>query len=291
LNSDSDTDTDTDSKIPQGHQISLTDRGDLYIRYRPAPAGAPTVVLLHGWTATADLNFFPAYGPVAAHFGVLAFDQRGHGRGIRSRKPFRLTDCADDVAAVLDKLGIERAIIVGYSMGGAIAQLTWRRHPDRVLGLVLAATSSTFRQGSKDQLGCIRLNVVAVLSRLAPMHIKSRVAERFLAHKQRQGWQAGGIDQLRTHEWTAVLEAGGAIMGFSSRLWVSEIDVPVAVIINTADATVPTSRQEALAAALPRSQVFRVNGAHDVCVNGADRWVPALIEAITHVAQSDPVRR
>jgi len=54
-------------------------------------------------------------------------DHRGHGRGIRSAKPFRLADCADDVAALADRLGIETFIPVGYSMGGTVAQLMWRR--------------------------------------------------------------------------------------------------------------------------------------------------------------------
>ena len=53
---------------------------------------------------------------------MIAFDQRWHGRGIRSPR-FRFVDCADDVAAVMDELGVEQAIIAGYSMGGAIAQL------------------------------------------------------------------------------------------------------------------------------------------------------------------------
>jgi 3-oxoadipate enol-lactonase len=281
---------DTESRLPEGRAISIAGRGELFVRHQPAPHGAPTVVLLHGWTATADLNFFPAYAAVAERFGLVAFDHRGHGRGLRSRKPFRLTDCADDVAAVLDELGIERAVVVGYSMGGAVAQLMWKRHPDRVTALVLAATSAVFREGRADQLGYARLNAVAAISRLAPGGVKSRVAERFLAHKQRQGWQPGGLDQLRSHEWTAVLEAGAAIMAFSSQAWVGEIDVPVAVVINTDDNVVPTRRQQALAAALPRARTFLVNGGHDVCVNGADRWVPTLIDAITYVAEANPKR-
>src|SRR4029077_5641554 len=107
----------------------------------------PAVVLLHGWTATGAINWAHCFRPLAERFRVLAIDQRGHGRGIRVPpfRGFRLTDCADDVAALLDALGIERAIIGGYSMGGPVAQLVWRRHADRVTGLVLCATSRNFR--------------------------------------------------------------------------------------------------------------------------------------------------
>ena len=47
-------------------------------------------MLLHGWSATADLNWHPSFGPLSRHFRVLAIDQRGHGRGLRPDGPFRL---------------------------------------------------------------------------------------------------------------------------------------------------------------------------------------------------------
>ena len=74
----------------------------------------------------------------------MALDQRGHGRGIRSLRPFRLQDCADDVIALADVLDVDRVIPVGYSMGGPVALLAARRHPDRVPGIVLCATSARF---------------------------------------------------------------------------------------------------------------------------------------------------
>ena len=69
-------------------------------------------MLLHGWIATADLNFFTCYEPLGRHFRVIAPDQRGHGRGIRSNKPFTLASCADDAAALADHLGISTFIPV-----------------------------------------------------------------------------------------------------------------------------------------------------------------------------------
>ncbi len=57
------------------------------------------------------------------------------------REPFRLADCAGDAAAALRELGVAPAIVVGYSMGGAIGQLVARDHPDVVAGLVLSGTA------------------------------------------------------------------------------------------------------------------------------------------------------
>src|SRR5437764_9940193 len=128
--------------LPPGRAVQLPGRGTTWVREAAGPPGAATVVLLHGWTATADLNWAPTYGPLSRYFRVLAMDHRGHGRGIRARRPFRLEDCADDVAAMADATDTDRFIVVGYSMGGPIAQLTWKRHRERVSGMVLCATRS-----------------------------------------------------------------------------------------------------------------------------------------------------
>ena len=138
-------------KLPPGAAMDLPGRGTTFVRTLDGPLGAPTVVLLHGWTATADLNWFTCYQPLAEHFRVVALDHRGHGRGIRSRKIFRLEDCADDAVAVCDVLGIDSFIPVGYSMGGPIAQLIWQRHRQRVAGLVLCATSAYFSTSREER--------------------------------------------------------------------------------------------------------------------------------------------
>src|SRR5581483_4027387 len=138
--------------IPPGRAVTLPGRGTTWVReVGTGQAGQPPLVLLHGFTATSALNWVTVFGPLARSFRVLAIDHRGHGRGIRPNplRGFRLEDCADDVIALADELGLERVIPVGYSMGGPIAQLTWRRHPSRVAGLVLCATARNFRGASQ----------------------------------------------------------------------------------------------------------------------------------------------
>ena len=96
---------------------------------------------MHAIATTGPLTWFTVVDELRKQYRVVTFDQRWHGRGIRSAE-FRLDDCADDAVAVLDALGIEQAIVVGYSMGGAVAQLLWHRHPERVAGLVLCSTTA-----------------------------------------------------------------------------------------------------------------------------------------------------
>ena len=111
----------------------------------PAATGR-TVMLLHGWLVSADLNWCGAYGALAeAGYRVLAIDHRGHGRGLRPLVPFRLLDCAADAAGVLRTLDPAPAIVVGYSMGGAIAQLIARDHAMSSAGWSSAAPRSTSR--------------------------------------------------------------------------------------------------------------------------------------------------
>ena len=83
----------------------------------------PTVVLLHGWTASSDLQFFTAYEALAARCSFVGIDHRGHGRGLRSPTAFTLEDVADDAAAVLRHLGDTNVVAIGYSMGGPISML------------------------------------------------------------------------------------------------------------------------------------------------------------------------
>src|SRR5947209_6774024 len=137
--------------LPAPRALDLPGRGRTCVIDVPGPPGAPTVILLHALATTAALSWYPSVGALSERYRVVAFDQRWHGRGIQS-DAFRLADCADDVAAVADALGVDRFIVVGYSMGGAVAQLVWKRHRDRVQGLVLAATARNFRGKATERL-------------------------------------------------------------------------------------------------------------------------------------------
>jgi len=242
------------------------------------------VVLLHGWTVTADLNWFPAYEAVAAHHPVLALDHRGHGRGIRPPDRFRLADCADDVVALADVLGIDQLVPVGYSMGGLIAQLLWHRHPDRVAGLVLGATARNFA-GNRMAAGWFSaLGALATASRAVPPSVRAGLAARWMDRRPRHT----DLDEWARAEFRAadprlVLEAGHAIGRFSSHEWIGGVDVPTAVLLTEHDRVVPPARQAKLAAAIPEAEVHRVAIDHAGCVAEADRFVPVLLVAVDRV--------
>lgn len=240
------------------------------------------MVLLHGWTASADLNWFPAYDALADDFRVVALDHRGHGQGIRSRRRFRLADCADDAVALADVLGLERFIAVGYSMGGLVAQLAWRRHPDRVAGLVLGATARNFRGNRAAASGFTALGAMAAGARLVPPPVRAGLASRLA--DRRTGVSDWARGQFTSADPRMVLEAGQAIGAFSSHTWISDVDVPTAVVLTEHDRVVAPSRQAKLAAAVPGATVHPVAIDHGGCVVEPERFVPVLVAACRDVA-------
>jgi len=268
--------------LPPACEIELADRGTVFVRDIPGPAGAPTMMLLHGWTATADLNFFTTYRRLSGHFRVVAYDHRGHGRGLRSRRSFRLEDCADDAAAVADALGIGRFVPVGYSMGGPIAQLVWRQHADRVIGLVLCATAARFNS-AQARWTFMGLTGLARIARLTPSQARVWISEQLYLQRKAAQWEPWAISEASRHEWRMILEAGSSLGRFSSLEWLGDIDVPASVIVTMGDEVVPVRRQMELFEAIPGARAWRVDGGHDAVIANADRFVPALIEAGNHV--------
>ena len=272
--------------LPPGRPVELPGRGTTFVRDLAGPVGAPAVVLLHGWTASADLNWYTSYEGLARRFRVIALDHRGHGRGIRSRAPFRLEDCADDVAALADELGLAQIIVVGYSMGGPIAQLTWHRHRSLVTGMVLCATARSFAGSREERLATMGIGSLARASRLAPVQARRWMSEQFVQRRsEAKGYEGWAVEELQRHDWTAILEAGRAIGRFSSREWIGSVDVPAAVLVTLQDRVVPVRRQIRLAESIPGATAYRVDGDHAVCATDPERFVPTLVAACTHVAE------
>ena len=220
---------------------------------------------------------------------MLAIDHRGHGRGIRSRVRFRLADCADDVAAVCQTLGVGPVIPVGYSMGGPIAQLLWHRHPDLVSGLVLCATSRNFRGSRGERAWFQALGGLSAMARLTPEQWRTAVARRVLSRRaEASPLELWAREELARNDPRALVEAGAALGRFSSHTWIHDIDVPAAVVVTERDRVVPPARQRKLADAIPGATVHPVDADHTACVDATKRFIPALLAACESVVSRAP---
>ncbi|MFK8024678.1 MAG: alpha/beta fold hydrolase [Ilumatobacter sp.] len=272
--------------LPPGRPLRLPGRGTTFIREIAGPPAAPTLMLLHGWGSTADLNWHRCYHALGQRFRVIALDHRGHGRGLDTRQRFRLEDCADDAVAVADALGVDRFIPVGYSMGGPIASLVWKRRPERVGGLIMCATSRRFNETRSKRAGFTILKGTSTLASVGPFRSIGRLSGAAWSRRlERRGDAAWTVEQVLRHDWTQVLAAGHAIGRFDSTEWIGDVDVPSAVIVTRGDEIVPTHDQLGLADAVPTASVQVIDGGHTACSAAAGHFVPALLNACTTVTQ------
>ena len=259
----------------------------MFIRWMSGPPDAIPVLLLHGWTASADLNWVLAYDVLGQRYRVVAPDHRGHGRGIRAEKPFTLEDCADDAAGLLRTLGIRRAIVVGYSMGGPISLLLSLRHPDLVAGLVCQASALEWRASRWERFVWRLLAVAEVGLRTGTRQglVKRVVRDAIEASPELAPWRAWLAGELRRGDRTDIAAAGRALSLFDARPFAGQIDVPSAVVVTTRDRLVRAKKQRRLAAAL-RARVFEIDGDHDTPLVKGDVFAVVTRKAVDTVAAS-----
>ena len=282
----------TVTSVPEGRMVDLPGRGRCFVADVPGPTpDAPTVVLLHGLATTAYLSWFTTLGPLAEHYRVVTFDLRWHGRGLGSDR-FRLSDCADDVAAVLDHLDIDSAILAGYSLGGAVAQETWHRHPDRVAGLVLCSTAAAWATVRREKLFYPVLGAAMTpFTGIAAAGVHKRASSLpDLPSFDTTNLRAWGVAELRsTSGWTTphvMAELGR----FDSSTWLGDVDVPTAVVVTERDGAIPGVRQHALAATIPGAVTFSAPGGHASLFFDHERWTAIFLDALASVGDRLPTR-
>jgi 3-oxoadipate enol-lactonase len=119
--------------------VAFADVRGQRIYYEDTGGGAMPLVLGHGFLMDADM-FEPQVRAFSGKHRVITWDQRGHGRTVSTPEPFTYWDSAEDLAALLDHLGVGSAVVGGMSQGGFIALRFALRHPSRAAGLVLIDT-------------------------------------------------------------------------------------------------------------------------------------------------------
>jgi pimeloyl-ACP methyl ester carboxylesterase len=274
------------ARIPLGRLVELPGRGSTYVTDTPGPSDdSPTLVLLHALGCTGLLTWYPAIEPLSRRFRVVTLDQRWHGQGIQS-EDFSLYDCADDVAALIDALGLERVIVGGYSMGSIVAQRVWRQHADKIEGLVLCATTDRFQLTASERVFFAGMGTAMVgarglsRSRTAIRAARSTAAALDLQPSDIHEW---ALREFRSTSPWAVGQALAALGRHHSRPWLAKIDVPTAVVVGSKDKVIPPERQLGLARAIPGATTHDIEAGHAACVLESEKFVPAFVEAANTV--------
>ena len=271
-------------EMPEGRFVSLPGRGEAFVREAAGPPGAPVVLLVHGLLASADLNWSLTVPELATRYRVVAPDLRGHGDGMRTRR-FDGAECADDLAAIVEAMGLEQVIVVGYSLGGLVAQVFARRHPDLVSGLVLCATAHNFASSG----GGPGIRLITRLAVFAPERLRRAAMMAVLAPRSTDAGQGRWVmDQVAKHDTRALLQAAAAATSFDSSSWLGGLVVSSAVVITTDDQVVSPDVQRELCKVLVNPAVHELEGDHFVCAKRPEQFHKALVAACESVQEVAP---
>ncbi len=271
--------------MPPAEIVRVDDRGEFFVRrHRHENPGAPTVLLLHGWTASADLQFFTAYRALAEHVSFIGIDHRGHGRGLRTLADFSFADVADDHVAVARQLGVDRAVLVGYSMGGPISLTMAKRHPEFAAGIVVQATALEWLASRRERWMWRFLPVLGSLvrSRWYPTFLHNGLPRIVPASHELAPYLAWLEAEIERGNPRTITQAGWALSRFDSRSWADGLDIPAGSLITTKDRLVRPVKQRALARALG-AEVRELRADHSAPWEHPAQFASLTVELVTDV--------
>ncbi len=238
-----------------------TDFGTLH--YEDAGAGDP-IVLVHGWAFASGV-----FADLAAHLArtrrVIRPDLRGHGRSAPG--PFGLAELARDLAALADALGLERAVVVGWSLGAQIALAALPLLRRRLAGLVLASGTPRFTAGDgwEHGLPAQSVEVLAHRVRRDPARAVARFREGAFVPGELDAPARARVDALAAAlpaPDPAAARAGLDLLAREDlRAALGAVDLPVLVVHGERDAICPAGAGRALAAAIPGARHLELPGA------------------------------
>jgi 3-oxoadipate enol-lactonase len=219
----------------------------------------PVVVCIHGVTLDRDAfaDQVPALG--AAGYRVITWDLRGHGRSRPMTGRFSIDASTRDLAALLDHLAVNRAVLVGQSFGGLVAQKFSRRWPERVSGLVLVGCP---RLGDRPAWPRRLLERARpLLLRLWPERHLRRILPAFLSREPAvQEYVATATARLTKEEFVATTRA--ALEGLLRHEDEEPVSMPVLVVHG--------NREQAMVRKLINAWAVRDPGVETVVMDGAD---------------------
>jgi pimeloyl-ACP methyl ester carboxylesterase len=246
-----------------GRSVFIGDQ-EMFLRETGDPDGPP-LVLIHGWgdhSAVVWQRIIPLLDP---NHRIIALDNRNSGHSELVRERFDVSRLADEVAQVMDALGVDRAVIAGYSLGGMVTQELAHRHPHMVDKLILGGTAAQPAPQNLQRWGARALFLVArALDRVSRVEL-SRIRYHYLTRvdalqPKHQRWMwAHQLSRDPNLYWLS----GFAALSFDSTRWIARIDQPALVIITAHDQLMPVAAQYRLASLIPQAKVVELDARHE----------------------------
>jgi 3-oxoadipate enol-lactonase len=222
------------------------------------PSSRPVLVLSNSLGTTMDM-WAPQIAPFSAHFRVLQYDSRGHGRSLAPPGGYSLDRLGRDLLELMDGLGIASAAFCGVSMGGMVGQWLGWRAPERVRALALCNTSAYMGPPSSwdERIAAVRAGGMAAVA--------SGVADRWFT----PAFRAASPDRVQAicsvllqTDPVGYVGCCAAIRDMDQRRTAGLIAAPTLVLAGAADPATPVEHAQELAAAIGDAELRVVQAAH-----------------------------
>ena len=232
------------------------------LHYERSGSGEP-LLLIQGMSGTHVSWGEPFLAPLREHFEVVAFDNRGIGLSAPVDGPFTILEMAEDTAALMDELGLERAHVVGISMGGMIAQELALAHPERLRSLTLGCT---YCGGPGSQL-MPEENARKLMEGMASGDREKAIRAGYEVNLS-PAFRADEGRFAAFHEMATTVPAAKqtielqvqAIFGHDTSGQLGEISIPTMVVHGTADGVLPYPNGELIASLMPSAHLETLEG-------------------------------
>jgi 3-oxoadipate enol-lactonase len=255
--------------------MPMLDRANESLYYEVHGEGDPLLCIMG---LGGNIHFWEFQIPAfAERYRTIAFDNRGAGRSDKPAGPYTMQLLADDAIALLDAVGVERAHVIGISMGGMIAQDLVLRYPSRVGSLVLAATfarpddkartlavEGSAQVGAPSPLSMLQGGTMDLstidLKQLFKFMMTLILTPEFI--QREKPWLRSLLERAQQYGFSpeAFMAQVSAILNHDAAEKLRELKTPTLVMTGTADVLVPPHHSDELAALIPGATLVRIEG-------------------------------
>ena len=251
---------------------------DLSLAYARQGSG-PVVIFMHGIGGNRS-NWDEQQRALSNNYCTIAWDARGYGDSDDPVETLKFSDFADDLNALLDHIKVNRAHLVGLSMGGYIAQDFYGRYPERVATLTLADTSQGF--GTADEAArqdFLARRLAPLESGLTPADIAPKMIEVLAGPKATQEMRQRLIDSVSAVRTGAYIQALKATVTTDFSKVLPGIEAPTLIIVGSEDKVLPPEESRILADVIPGAELSTIEHAgHLSNIEFPDRFNTILRE-------------